>query len=238
MKLEDINYTSYGRGDDVVILHGWGQNIEMMQPLANTLYNKRITIIDLPGFGKSTKINKAISLEGYVELVHELMEELEIKKPFIIGHSFGGKLAIMYAARYEVKGVILLAPTVFKSKEKKFKKNLFKILKTIPLINRLEEFGKQLLGSTDYKNATPLMREILVKHLEYDAGNDASLIKAPTIILWGKYDQAVSYYTVSRLEELVKDGALIETDGTHYAYLEYLPFYSRVINEFMEGVND
>ena len=49
----DINYIQYGEGEDVVLLHGWGQNIEMMSPLGKNIENKRITILDLPGFGGS-----------------------------------------------------------------------------------------------------------------------------------------------------------------------------------------
>ena len=50
----NINYIQYGKGKDIVLLHGWGQNIEMMKPLGDYFSdNYRITILDLPGFGKS-----------------------------------------------------------------------------------------------------------------------------------------------------------------------------------------
>ena len=56
LKLEKatIHYVQYGKGKDVVLLHGWGQNIEMMQPIGDILSsNYRVTILDFPGFGKS-----------------------------------------------------------------------------------------------------------------------------------------------------------------------------------------
>ena len=50
----DINYVQYGEGVDVVLLHGWGQNIQMMDPIGKNLMEKnRVTIIDFPGFGCS-----------------------------------------------------------------------------------------------------------------------------------------------------------------------------------------
>ena len=52
----EINYTNYGneKGKDVVLLHGWGQNIQMMEPIATPLEKtNRLIILDLPGFGKS-----------------------------------------------------------------------------------------------------------------------------------------------------------------------------------------
>ena len=48
-----VNYTDVGSGEAVVLLHGWGQNIQMMEPIGNNLVNKRVVIIDLPGQGKS-----------------------------------------------------------------------------------------------------------------------------------------------------------------------------------------
>ena len=50
----DVNYIQYGKGKDIILLHGWGQNIEMMKPIGDNLANNyRITIIDFPGFGES-----------------------------------------------------------------------------------------------------------------------------------------------------------------------------------------
>ena len=58
----NINYIQYGKGSDVVLLHGWGQNIEMMKILGDKILNHRITIIDFPGFGKSPEPNRRLWL--------------------------------------------------------------------------------------------------------------------------------------------------------------------------------
>lgn len=49
----EVNYIQYGKGEDVVLLHGWGQNIQMMDPLGKNIFDKKITILDFPGFGGS-----------------------------------------------------------------------------------------------------------------------------------------------------------------------------------------
>ena len=50
----NVNYIQYGKGKDILLLHGWGQNIEMMKPLGDAFCDRfRITIIDFPGFGQS-----------------------------------------------------------------------------------------------------------------------------------------------------------------------------------------
>ena len=63
-----INYLDYGIKDKqaVVLLHGWGQNIAMMQMIGEALkYEYRIIIIDFPGFGLSDEPKEAIGIDGY-----------------------------------------------------------------------------------------------------------------------------------------------------------------------------
>ena len=83
----DINYIQYGnkKGKEIVLLHGWGQNIEMMKPVGDGLQDKyHITIIDLPGFGKSAEPKESFSLYDYYEVVKELLVRLKVKNPTMV----------------------------------------------------------------------------------------------------------------------------------------------------------
>ena len=74
IKSIDINYIQYGEGSDIILLHGWGQNIEMMQPLGDKLQkNHRITILDLPGFGKSSEPTEELTVYDYCEILREFV---------------------------------------------------------------------------------------------------------------------------------------------------------------------
>ena len=97
-----INYEQVGEGPDVVLLHGWGQNIEMMKPVADPFDEEfNIVIIDLPGYGASSEPTYVWSLEEYVDCVHTILESLDISNPILVGHSFGGRIGIIYASKYE-----------------------------------------------------------------------------------------------------------------------------------------
>ena len=68
IKVKDtlVNYIQYGEGKDIILLHGWGQNIEMMKPIGDNLAgNFRITIIDFPGFGESEEPSEAWNISDY-----------------------------------------------------------------------------------------------------------------------------------------------------------------------------
>ena len=232
-----INYEDYGKGKStIVLLHGWGQNIEMMKPIGDKLQkNNRIVIIDLPGFGKSEEPNTVWTMYDYAEAVHELVKFLKIENPILIGHSFGGKISLIYASKYKVNKLILFgSPYKKEIKNLSIKTKILKKLKNIPLLNKLEGFAKKHIGSTDYKNASDFMRKILVDHVNLDITEDVKKIKCPTLLVWGTMDAEVNVEQAYELEKLIPDAGVVLYDGcTHYAYLERLGQTIKVIKNFI-----
>ncbi len=234
----DINYVRYGNinNQTVVLLHGWGQNIEMMKPVGDSLTDNDVIIIDLPGHGKSEEPKEVWSLNDFVDMIHELLNSLNVQNPILIGHSFGGKLSLLYASMYPVKKLVLFgSPFKVKKNPNSLKVKTLKKLKTLPGLNKLAETMKKHMGSTDYRNASPMMRDILVRHVNTDITEDVKKIKCPTIIIWGTNDQAVSIADAYELESLMPDAAVIQYDGcTHYAYLERLGQTNRIVKNFIK----
>ena len=90
---KDVNvnyeYIDNKKNKTLVFLHGWGQNIAMMIPIAKPFtkdYN--ILILDLPGFGKSTEPKDVWSLDDYTEMLYALINDLKLKNLILIVHSF------------------------------------------------------------------------------------------------------------------------------------------------------
>ncbi len=242
IKIKDtnINYVRYGmeNKDTVVLLHGWGQNIEMMKPVADPFENDfDIIIVDLPGYGKSSEPPYAFTVDDYVECIKELLDTLKVKNPILIGHSFGGKISLLYASKYSVKKLILFASPFKKEIEKlSLKTKTLKTLKKVPGLNKLENFAKKHIGSTDYRNASPLMREILVGTVNLDITEEVKKIKAPTLIIWGTNDEAVDVKRAYELEKLINDAGLVIYDNcTHYAYLENLNQTINILRSFLNS---
>lgn len=232
-----VNYTDVGSGEAVVLLHGWGQNIQMMEPIGNNLVNKRVVIIDLPGHGKSEEPKEAWTVYDYASCIHTLLTNLKIDEPILIGHSFGGKISLVYASKYKTKKVIGLACPFKKQIVKlSFKTKALKFAKKIPVLNKLEGFAKKHIGSTDYKNASEMMRKVLVKHINTDISDEVTKIKCPSLLIWGTMDAAVSLEDGKQLEKLIPNAGLVIYDGcTHYAYLERLNQTINVLRSFIES---
>ena len=229
-----INYKQYGNGSDIVLLHGWGQNIDMMRPLGDKFSsNYRITIIDLPGFGLSEEPKEALSVIDYAEIVHELLCELDIKKPIMMGHSFGGRISIVYASCYDVCKLVLFGSPCVRHEYKSLKQSFYKKIKKIKVLSPLVNFMKNHTGSVDYRNASVMMKDILVKTVNQDLSDYARKIKCSTLLIWGENDEAVPVSEAKELEGLLQDGALIILPGTHYCYLENLDKVVSILNNFI-----
>ena len=236
----NINYINYGSkdGKDIVFLHGWGQNIQMMKMLADPLSKENnIVIVDLPGFGDSTEPTYDWMVDDYVEAIKSLLESLKIKKPILVGHSFGGKISLLYSSKYEVEKLVVLGSPYKKEIEKlSLKTKMLKAAKKVPVLNKLEGFAKKHIGSSDYRNASEIMRKILVNTVNYDISNELNKIKCPTLIIWGTNDEAVPIEDAYELEKIIKDSAVIEYEGcTHYAYLERFNQTVNVLRSFIGG---
>ncbi len=233
----NINYIQYGKGKDIVLLHGWGQNIEMMKPLGNSFSNEyRITILDLPGFGKSDEPKESWDIEKYSSFLELFLKELNVKKPIVIGHSFGGRLAIRYSSRNPIEKLVLFgSPCIRIEEELPLTVKILKKIKKIPGLNEIGEFMKKYIGSRDYKAASPIMRQTLVDVVNEDLSKYAREIEEPTLLIWGEHDTEAPVKDAKELEKLMIDAALIILPGTHYAYLENLPRVITILNSFFGG---
>ena len=231
----NVNYIQYGKGKDILLLHGWGQNIEMMKPLGDAFCDRfRITILDFPGFGQSEEPKESWTIDKYSLLLEDLVKQLGIKKPIVMGHSFGGRVAIRYSARNSIEKLILFGSPCIRTKEDlSLKVKILKKLKTLPGMYKIGEYMKQYIGSRDYKAASPIMRQTLVEVVNEDLSKYAREIEEPTLLIWGDQDDEAPVNDARELEKIMMDAALIILPGTHYAYLENLARVITILNNFI-----
>lgn len=127
MKLEykgiQIFYTTKGKGDAIILLHGFLENSNMWKDLANQISKTHLVVtIDLLGHGKTGCIGYLHTMEMMAEAVYAVVTKLKIKKAIFIGHSMGGYVALAYADMFtkKVEGLCLMnSTTIEDSFEKK-----------------------------------------------------------------------------------------------------------------------
>lgn len=246
----DINYTINGEGEAYLLLHGWGANMELYKGITDNISKyAKIYAIDLPGFGKSEEPKEGWNVDQFVDLIIEFIEKIKIKKVNLIGHSFGGRIIIKLLNRSELKfetgKVILIGSAGIKHKlslKKKIKVRMYKLgkkvlsLKLVQKIfpNKLEEL-KQKSGSPDYRNASPIMKQCLVKCINEDLTNLLSNIKNEVLLIWGENDTETPLQDAKIMNKLIKNSGLVEIKyGTHYVFLEQTQYVNRIIDAYIK----
>lgn len=244
----NINYIVEGEGSPIIVLHGWGCNIETVRSIVNILNDRyRVYALDLPGFGKSDEPKEAIDSFEYTEIVREFMKKMKIEKASFIGHSFGGKLSIIMGAKYpELVDKIVLVDSsgLIPKRGPKYyiKVYSFKALRYIYTHfffwikdeDRMKSFYKKF-GSDDYQASQGVMRRILVKVVNENLKALLKEIKAPTLIIWGENDDATPLYMAKTMEKEIEDSGLVVFEGAgHYAFLDDYSRFRAVINAFFK----
>lgn len=245
----ETNYLDKGEGEVLLLLHGWGSSIELfINIVENQSISKRIIAVDMPGFGQTQEPDKGWNVDDYVNFIINFIKALNIKELSILGHSFGGRVIIKLVNRkdlpFKVKKLVLVDSAGIKAKQKKVsaKVKFFKIAKKI-LSNKLMlkllpgaiDKLKNKFGSEDYKNASPVMRETLVKVLNEDLTELLPTIKQPTLLFWGDKDTATPIEDAKLMEKLIPDSGLVVVEGAgHYSFLENPYLANSVINVFIK----
>lgn len=117
-----LSYDDLGRGQTIVLLHGFCENKSLWKGFEENLAEEyRVINVDLPGFGDTPLLESNISIDWYAEQINDLLEELNIEKVVIIGHSLGGYVGLAFAKLYEEKilGLGLIHSNVFADTEER-----------------------------------------------------------------------------------------------------------------------
>ncbi len=236
-----INIKKYGDGKtNILLLHGWGQNMKIFETIATHLENRfSVYNIDLPGFGLSEKPRYAFNTFDYKEIIFEIVNYYSLQDVIIIGHSFGGRIAIKYAKEHIVKKLVLIDSAGIvnkKSFKTKCRIHYFKILKkalSLPLLNRCKESVLNKFGSSDYKNADGMMKKILVNVVNEDLREDLKEIKCPTLLVWGVNDTVTPLRDAYVMKNNIKDAGIVKIENAgHFSYLENLDLFLKVLDSF------
>lgn len=243
-----IYYEKYGDNKkNILILPGWGNTRTTFTNIINFFKdNYTIYIIDYPGFGNSPIPEKELTIYDYTNLVRDFLNEMQIKNPIIIAHSFGGRIATLLTGYYKEKidKIIMIDAASIKPRKsiKAFiKQTTYKVLKKLTyLLPKLkQEYYRQKLlkffGSTDYQNLPNNMhktfKNIVNENLIYYLKN----IESETLLLWGKLDKDTPLKDGYKMNNLIKNSALIIfPKGNHFSYLQYPYLTNKIIFEFIK----
>ncbi len=237
-----IFYSQIGKGEPLVMLPGWGADNTIYALLIPYLKKKfKLYMLDLPGWGRSAAPPEIWGSEEYSDMVSSFINDvIGEKKISILGHSFGGKVALLTITKNEkIQRAIIISASGIRlalSPNKSMKVRFYKLAKKILPQNMVEELQDKF-GSDDYKNSKGIMRKILVKVVNEDIREKITNITIPVLLLWGESDTATPVKAGAIMHEKLKNSVFITIDNTgHFPFLDNPKLISDYILEFYKDV--
>ncbi len=240
----NLHYERYGeKGRPVLLLHGWGQNCEMMAFIGEFLKSHFIVYnFDLPGFGESDDPPVTWGTEDYCLFLRRFCEEEGIDDPIIIGHSFGCRIALQYAYRFPVHKMVLTGAAGIRDKRgvdyyaKVYTYKLGKKVLSLKPFEKYRDLFMKNAGSEDYRNASGVMRSSFVKIVNEDLTGILKDIPCETLLVFGENDEATPVEKGKQMEKLMPNAALVifENDD-HYAYFHQANRFCLVLDAFLRS---
>ena len=244
-----LHYTTVGQGQPVVFLHGWGGQIASFGLIPAILGDRfRVVAVDLPGFGATPLPPVPWGTLDYADFVASFLRQSNLTPCTLVGHSFGGKVSLALAARDPdmVSKLVLVDSAgirpprgldyyarvyLVKTARRALSLPGTRLVKE-PVLRRLY----RVMGSSDYNAAVnPTLRATFVKVVNEDFRSLLPSIKAPTLLIWGDQDRDTPLSDGRLMERLIPDAGLVVFEGAgHFAYLDQLDQFCRVVAHFVE----
>ncbi len=231
----------------LLFLHGWRSQKEVWHQVIKDITNKNdlnvnALALDLPGFGQSPITNLSWKVGDFANLVAEFINKLNLKNVCLVGHSFGGRVAIKLAStRIDIiKKVVLVDSAGFPMNQKK-KKTFALVAKLVKPVFRpkfMQSVRKQIykvIGAEDYV-ATPKLQEIFLNTINEDLTENMKRILQPSLVVFGEKDTETPVEYGEKMHELILNSKFkILKDAGHFSFLDKPQEFVEIIINFIRS---
>ena len=236
MKLH-LDYRLIGKSKNAILfLHGWGLNKSYFDKCINRISDDYSKVsLDFFGFGKSSCPDEYFDVYEYAYYVFLLIKKLNLNKIVIVGHSFGGRIAIILSSLFNINiGSLILTSSAGINRFsliKFFKIKFYKLCKYLVAKNVIPERYVRKFGSNDYKKLDSNMQKVFVRTVTQDLRRWVHLIIAKTYLVWDKKDTETPLFICKFLHRNMKNTQIILfSHGGHFAYISNNNKFVNVIN--------
>jgi pimeloyl-ACP methyl ester carboxylesterase len=222
---------------NIIFLHGWGADHNSFLWLKGMLKDN-LYFADLDGFG-GTCPPQDVTISGYAKRLENYIAKNNLSDVILVGHSFGGRVAIEYAASHNLAGLVLVDSAGLKPRfnlKRSYKIAKYKLAKTLVKLKILPQNRLKKYGSQDYQNASPQMKKVMLQAVNHDQTKLLSQISCPTLIVWGSGDDQTPPYMAKILHKKIAGSGLVMLSGGHFCFLENQIQFAKIIDYFAKNV--
>lgn len=228
-----VAYECFGKGRDIIFLHGWGGDASAFLFAAKALADRfRVTLIEFPGFGESEQPPRAYTVADYARCVLRVASALGIERATLVGHSFGGRVSLEIAAKFPhfVDKLALVDSAGLKPRRGLKYYFLIYLHKILVRLGR-----KGLEGSKDFRALSPVMKSTFKNVVNYDQTPLLKRISCPTAVFWGRDDKDTPPYMAKKFVRNIADSHIFWLNGGHFAYIDDMGAFMAVLTAFVSA---
>jgi len=201
----------------VVGLPGWRRT---RSDLTTCLHGLPSVAYDLPGFGASPPPPEPMGAAGYARVVLDAVSEVAPGPVVILGHSFGGRVAVCAAAQQpeRVRALVLTGVPLLRPDSPRRRPALrFRVARALNRRKLLSDARLETLrhryGSDDYRAASGVVRDVLVKVVNESYEEELGKVRCPVELVWGDRDTAAPVAVAVQASGLLADPHLTVLSG-------------------------
>lgn len=233
----NLYYEIKGSGYPIVFLHGWGKDSNEFKDIK--IDDHKIILVDFLGFGKSSELVYPFKLLDYIKSLHELLQYINVEHPILVGHSFGGRVAILYSYYYPTTKIVLVNSAGIRPKRNlKYYVSIYryKILKKLFYYTSKEKYDIiRNKGNEEYIVLNDTMRETFSNIVNLDLKKYLKEITTPTLILSSLNDKIIPLKDGQLMNKLLVNSKLIVFyKSNHFIYLDEKKKFLKVLNNFIK----
>ena len=245
-----VHYFTGGQGDPLVLIHGGGEGSRAwLQNLEDLCNHYTVYLPDLPGFGYSQPMGEDFSIPEFVEFVKGFSSNLGLERPYLVGHSIGGGVALHYALRFpqEIKKLVLVSSMYLNQDIALWVRFLsspvlrlslgeaaFFILKSMDRLSRAAYFPFKFVNPLS-RTRMDLGRDITMRGGQTAAVRDRlHELVMPTLLVWGANDPILPVSHAYEAASLIPDCQLHIFEGCgHTVYKQRVSEFSQLLIQFL-----
>lgn len=230
----------------LILLHGWGQSVASWVDFPSRIDSRfRIIALDLPGFGLSDEPPAVWSVRDYADFVHRFLQKLKIQRPVVMGHSFGGRIAIAYAAQYPTQGLVVYSSNGGLPDTRWWKRVSVRLASLMKYVapNLFYMLHTTVGKPASYDNETRILTGRSRRMLDIytmpptDLTRDMKHIATPTLILSGQKDWITPAALGKAISVLIPYSTYVELPGAgHFGHIQAGKEFVNVVNDFLKKI--
>jgi pimeloyl-ACP methyl ester carboxylesterase len=241
--------------ETIVFVHGWSGNVQnWWDQFEHFQHRYRVIVFDAPGHGKSERGEHVpYSMQLHVDVMHALLDELEVEKAIVVGNSGGGWIAAKYAIQHPERVTKLVLSDATGSRHTGVAGPILRTLSARwlqianmttgnhypgldPKSQARQEFVTSFAGTVEEAPYLEMLAGLLAPTYARIPRQEFAEIQAPTLILWGDNDPVLPARAMHTFERMIPGSVAYEVRlGGHTPMMQAPQEFNCAVDKFLDG---